>query len=452
MTAKTAHRRRPVASKPAASHTGRNGRNGHNGAARFVQTEEMNPFVIAQAQLDQAAQKLGLDPGVHALLREPLRELHVSLPVRMDDGTVRVFKGFRVQYNDARGPTKGGLRFHPDETIDTVRALAAWMTWKCSVVDIPLGGAKGGIICDPKSMSEAELERLSRAYVRQVGRILGLEKDVPAPDVYTTPQIMAWMMDEFSMMQGHNEFGVITGKPLALGGSAGRGDATARGAMICVREASQALGINLKGATTAIQGYGNAGMYAHSLGQELLGLKVVAVSDSKGGIHNPHGLDPEKVAAWKTEHGTVAGYPGTKAISNQELLELKVDVLLPSALENQITHENAQRVQAKIVGELANGPTTPAADEVLFQNEVYMIPDFLCNAGGVTVSYFEMVQNAYDYYWELPLVHERLDHKLTAAFHAVHNIAQKHRVHNRLAAYMVAVSRVAEAVRLRGWV
>ncbi|MBI1802521.1 MAG: Glu/Leu/Phe/Val dehydrogenase [Chloroflexi bacterium] len=413
--------------------------------------EEMNPFFIAQEQLRQAAERLELDESIHALLREPLRELHVTLPVRMDDGTVKVFKGFRVQYNDARGPTKGGIRFHPDETIDTVRALAAWMTWKCSVVDIPLGGGKGGIICDPKTMSPGELERLSRAYIRQVGRIIGLEKDVPAPDVYTTPQIMAWMMDEFSFLQGHNEFGVITGKPLALGGSAGRGDATARGGMYCVREAGKALGINLEGATTAIQVYGNAGMFAHSLGKELLGLKIVAVSDSQGGIYSAKGLDPQAVADWKAENGTVVGLPGTRKISNSGLLELDVDVLLPSALENQITHENAGQIKAKIIGELANGPTTPAADEILFKNGVYVIPDFLCNAGGVTVSYFEMVQNAYDYYWDLPLVHQRLDQKMTAAFHAVHDMAQKHKVHNRLAAYMVAVSRVAEAVRLRGW-
>ena len=427
------------------------GHDGRDAHTPDVQAEEMNPFFIAQQQLDQAAEKLELDPGLHAFLREPMRELHVSLPVRMDDGSLKVFKAFRVQYNDARGPTKGGIRFHPQETVDTVRALAAWMTWKCAVVDIPLGGGKGGVICDPKSMSAAELERLSRAYVRQVGRILGLEKDVPAPDVYTTPQIMAWMMDEFSFLQGHNEFGVITGKPLALGGSQGRGDATARGGMVCVREAGRALGLNLQRATTAIQGYGNAGMFAHKLGKELLGLKVVAVSDSQGGIYQPDGLDHQKVSDWKAERGTVAGFPGARPISNAELLELPVAVLLPSALENQITHENAGRIQAKIVGELANGPTTPAADQILFQNGVYVIPDFLCNAGGVTVSYFEMVQNAYDYYWELPLVHERLDQKMTAAFHAVHEMAQHHRVHNRLAAYMVAIARVAEAVRLRGW-
>ncbi len=410
-----------------------------------------NPFEIAQRQLDQAAEILELEPAIHALLREPMRELHVTLPVRMDDGKVKIFKGFRVQYNDARGPTKGGIRFHPEETIDTVRALAAWMTWKTAVMDLPLGGAKGGIICDPKSMSKGELERLSRAYIRQVGRILGLEKDVPAPDVYTDAQIMAWMADEFSFLQGYNEFGVITGKPLALGGSQGRNDATARGGIYCVREAAKVLGLNLNGATAAIQGYGNAGSYAHQLGHDLLGLKIVAVSDSKGGILNWDGLEYEKVMAHKKATGSVVGFPGAQFITNEELLELPVTVLFPAALENVITEENAPRIKAKILAELANGPTTPEADEILYQNGVYVIPDFLCNAGGVTVSYFEMVQNAYDYYWDLETVHERLDKKMTAAFHAVHETAQKYKVHNRLAAYLVAVSRVAEAVRLRGW-
>jgi len=411
----------------------------------------LNPFEIAQRQLDEAAALLKLDPALHEFLRWPMRELHVTLPVKMDDGATKIFHGFRVQYNDARGPTKGGIRYHPAETIDTVRALAAWMTWKTAVVDIPLGGAKGGIICNPKEMSPGEIERLSRAYIRQVGRILGLEKDVPAPDVYTTPQIMAWMADEFSFLRGYNEFGVITGKPLALGGSAGRGDATARGGLYCLREASRVLGIDLKGATTAIQGYGNAGAFAHKLGTELLGLKVVAVSDSRGGIHNPEGLDYEKVIAHKEKTGSVVGFPGSQAVTNEELLELDVTVLFPAALENVITEANAGRIKAKFSAELANGPTTPEADRILYQNDVYVIPDFLCNAGGVTVSYFEMVQNAYDYYWDEALVHERLDKKMTAAFHAVHRAAQEHKVHNRLAAYLVAVSRVADAVRLRGW-
>ncbi len=411
-----------------------------------------NPFEVAQRQLDEAAQVMKLDPAVHELLRWPLRELHVTLPVKMDDGTTKIFHGFRVQYNDSRGPTKGGIRYHPDETIDTVRALAAWMTWKCAVVDIPLGGAKGGIICNPKEMSQGEIERLSRAYIRQVGRILGLEKDVPAPDVYTNPQIMAWMADEYAFLKGYNEFGVITGKPLALGGSAGRGDATARGGVYCLREAGKALNIDLKGATTAIQGYGNAGTFAHKLGAEILGLKVVAVSDSKGGIYNPDGLDYEAVFAHKQETGSVIGFPGAKSITNEELLELDVTVLIPAALESVITAENADRIKAKLIAELANGPTTPDADKILHEKDAYVIPDFLCNAGGVTVSYFEMVQNAYDYYWEESLVHERLDKKMTAAFHAVHDAAKEYGVHNRMAAYIVAVSRVAEAVKLRGWV
>jgi glutamate dehydrogenase (NAD(P)+) len=411
-----------------------------------------NPFEVAQAQLDEAAEALQLDPATHQLLRWPLRELHVTLPVKMDDGTTKIFHGFRVQYNDARGPTKGGIRFHPEETIDTVRALAAWMTWKTAVVDIPLGGGKGGIICDPRKMSQSELERLSRAYIRQVGRIIGLEKDVPAPDVYTNPQIMAWMMDEFSFLKGYNEFGVITGKPLPLGGSAGRGDATARGGLYTLREAGKVLNLDLKGATTAIQGYGNAGTFCHKLGEELLGLKVVAVSDSRGGIYNPEGLDYEAVFAHKQKTGKVAGFPGAKEISNEELLELDVEVLVPAALENVIREDNAPRIKAKVIVELANGPTTPEADKILHENGVYVIPDFLCNAGGVTVSYFEMVQNAYDYYWDEKTVHERLDKKMTKAFHSVHSMAQEHGVHNRLAAYMVAISRVAEAMQLRGWV
>lgn len=410
-----------------------------------------NPFHIAQRQLDEAAKILKLDSAIHELLRWPVREMHVTLPVKMDDGSTKVFHGFRVQYNDSRGPTKGGIRFHPDETIDTVRALAAWMTWKTSVVDIPLGGGKGGVICNPKEMSPAELERLSRAYVRQIGRMIGLFEDVPAPDVYTTPQIMAWMMDEYSFMKGHNEFGVITGKPLALGGSKGRGDATARGGIFCVREAAKALKIDLKGAPAAIQGYGNAGSFAHKLGQEMLGLKIVAVSDSRGGIVNMDGLDAAEVQKFKEQTGSVVGFPGAKPVTNEALLELKVTVLFPSALENVITAENAGRIKANIQAELANGPTTPEADVILHANDVYVIPDFLCNAGGVTVSYFEMVQNAYQYYWEEGEVHKRLDVKMTAAFHAVHEMARKYKVHNRLGAYLVAVNRVAEAVRLRGW-
>jgi glutamate dehydrogenase (NAD(P)+) len=415
-------------------------------------SKELNPFAMAQQQLDTAAEVLHLDPGMHAFLREPMRELHVSLPVRMDNGTVKVFKGFRVQYNDARGPCKGGIRFHPAETIDTVRALAAWMTWKCALMDLPLGGGKGGVVCTPKEMSKGELERLSRAYIRQVGRILGPETDVPAPDVYTDAQTMAWMMDEFSAMQGHNVPGVITGKPLCVGGSCGRNDATARGGMYCTREAAKALGMNLKGQTAAIQGYGNAGQFAHELGQQLLGLKVVAVSDSKGGIYSAKGLKFEEVLAHKGGTGSVVNMSGCENITNQQLLELGVTVLFPAAMESQITGENAANIKAKIVGELANGPTTPEADQILHKNSVFVLPDFLCNGGGVTVSYFEQVQNSYNYYWPLEEVHEKLDQKMTAAFRAMYDMAQAYRVDTRVAAYLVAVQRVAEAVRMRGWV
>ncbi len=322
-------------------------------------SEELNPFEIAQKQLDAAAAIMQLEPALHELLRWPIRELHVTLPVRMDDGSTEIFHGYRVQYNDSRGPTKGGLRFHPHETIDTVRALAAWMTWKTAVMDIPLGGGKGGIICNPKVMSPGELERLSRAYIRQVGRILGEDMDVPAPDVYTTPQIMAWMMDEYAFMRGHNVPGVITGKPLPLGGSAGRGDATARGGMTCVREAAKLLGLATAGAAMAIQGFGNAGQYAAILGAELLGMRIAAVSDSQGGVYNPAGLDPAALIVHKLETGSVVGFSEGDAVTNAELLELDVDVLAPAALENQITAENAARIKAKIIAELANGPRRP---------------------------------------------------------------------------------------------
>jgi glutamate dehydrogenase (NAD(P)+) len=411
-----------------------------------------NPFTSARAQLDAAAAIIDLDPEVLELLRWPMREMHVTIPVRMDDGSVHAFHGFRVQYNDARGPNKGGIRFHPDETIDTVRALAAWMTWKTAVMDIPLGGAKGGVICNPKTMSPGELERLSRGYIRQVGRLLGLEKDVPAPDVYTTPQIMAWMADEYSFMQGHNDFGVITGKPLAIGGSLGRGDATARGGIICIREASKMLGIELRGASAAINGYGNVGSYAHKLAAELLGMKVVAVSDSKGAIHNPDGLDYASLLEHKRRHGSVSGFSGSNPIAKEELLELDVTVLVPAALEDELSCHNARKIRAGIVAELANGPTTPEADRILHEQGVYLIPDLLCNAGGVTVSYFEMVQNSSGWYWEEEAVHRQLEKKMTAAIRAVHQAAEDHGVDNRTAAMIVAIRRVAEAMKLRGWV
>jgi glutamate dehydrogenase (NAD(P)+) len=398
-----------------------------------------------------AAKLLKLDPAVHSLLREPKRVLEVTFPVRMDNGQVKIFKGFRVQYNDARGPYKGGIRFHPQETLDTVKALAAWMTWKTACVGIPLGGSKGGVICNPKEMSRGELERLSRAYIDAIGAVIGPELDIPAPDVYTDPQIMAWMVDEFAKIRGHNVPGVITGKPIALGGSQGRGDATARGAAYTIREATKRLNLPLKGASVAIQGYGNAGSYAAIILHEM-GARIIAVSDSKGGIINEKGLDPNAVLQHKQKTGSVVGFPGTKAITNESLLEEQCDILVPAALENVITTKNASQIRAKIVAEAANGPTTPEADEILFKNKVFHIPDFLCNAGGVTVSYFEWVQNTYGLYWPVDEVHDRLDKIMTKAFNDVYDMHVKQNVNMRIAAYMLSVQRVAEAMKLRGWV
>lgn len=413
--------------------------------------ENLNPFAIAQAQLDEAAKVLQLDPDMHAFLREPMREFHFTIPVHMDDGRTQTFKGFRVQYNDARGPAKGGIRFHPDETIDTVRALAAWMTWKTAVSDIPLGGGKGGVICNPRELSQGELERLSRGYMRNIARHIGITQDVPAPDVNTNPQIMAWMLDEYETLMGWHEPGVITGKPLPLGGSQGRTPATALGGLFTIREAAKVKGMTLDETTCAIQGYGNVGGNAHQLAAKF-GLKVVAVSDEFGAIYNPHGLDARVVADHVRRTGKVINCPETEQISNSELLELPVEILIPAAIENQLTGQNADRVKAKIVAELANGPTTPEADNILNDKGVYIIPDFLCNAGGVIVSYFEMVQNGYQFYWDEAMVTERLDRKITTAFQAVHAMSQSKKVDTRVAAYLVAVDRVAEAVRLRGWV
>jgi len=449
---KTMMQSKPMATNGANGHATKTGRKADyaKNVGAPAAAEELNPFRIAQAQLDKAAAAMKLDPAMHAYLREPQRFLQVSIPVRMDDGRTQTFIGFRCQYNDARGPTKGGIRFHPDETADTVRALAAWMTWKCAVADIPYGGGKGGVICDPKKLSTRELELLSRGWVRAVQQIVGVDKDIPAPDVYTTPQIMAWMVDELSVIRGHNEPGFITGKPLALGGSEGRGDATAKGGMYALREAAKAIKLNLKGATVAIQGYGNAGNFAHKLVTEMLGCKVVAVSDSKGGIHNPRGLDYAKVHEFKTRKGKLKNFPGAKAITNEELLELPVDILIPAGIENQIRGDNADRIRPKIILELANGPTTPEADLILHKNGVLDIPDFLANSGGVTVSYFEWVQNLYGYYWTADEVYQKLDGKMTAAFKAVYDTHRSAKVDMRTAAYMVSVQRVAEAVKLRG--
>jgi glutamate dehydrogenase (NAD(P)+) len=412
----------------------------------------VNPFEMAQQQLDTAAEKLGLESAIHEFLRWPMKEIKVILPIKMDDGSSRIFHGYRVQYNTARGPAKGGLRWHPDETIDTVRALAAWMTWKTSVVDLPLGGGKGGITCNPKELSETEKERLARAYIRAIWQNIGVTKDIPAPDVYTTPQIMAWMMDEYETIVGGHHPCVITGKPLPIGGSAGRGDATSRGGLYVTREVAMRLNIDLSGQTMAIQGFGNAGQYAALLGQEILGLKLVAASDSKGGVYNEKGIDPEALVKYKLQTGTLQGFPETDTISNEDLLQLEVTVLFPSALEQVITEHNAEDVKCKILCELANGPTTPEADDILYQNNIFVIPDFLANAGGVTVSYFEQVQNTYNYYWELDEIHNKLDVKMTNAFQSVYTMSQQEKINMRQSAYLVSVARVAEACRLRGWV
>ncbi len=415
-------------------------------------SENLNPFAIAQAQLDEAADVLGLDENMHMFLRQPMREFHFTIPVRMDDGSVRTFNGYRVQYNDARGPAKGGIRFHPDETIDTVRALAAWMTWKTAVADIPLGGGKGGVICNPRELSPGELERLSRGYIRNVSRYVGLRQDVPAPDVNTNPQIMGWMLDEYEVLNGAHEPGVITGKPIELGGSAGRGAATSLGGIFAIREAAKTVGLDTNGASCAIQGYGNVGSGTHKFAVEILGMKVVALSDEFGGIYKEDGFTVKEVVSHLKQNGRLQGLAGSTEISNPDLLELDVDVLIPAAIENQLTGQNADRIKAKIIAELANGPTTPDADDVFNEKGIFVIPDFLCNAGGVIVSYFEMVQNTSNFYWEEDEVNERLDKKMTTAFKAVIEMAQDEEVPNRVAAYLVAIDRVAQAARLRGWV
>ena len=414
--------------------------------------EDLDPFDIAVKQLKKAADVMKLDKQTFEMLSHPMAILQVSIPVKMDNGETKVFTGFRVHYNNARGPVKGGIRFHPEETLSTVKALSAWMTWKTAITNLPLGGAKGGVICDPKSMSTGELERLSRAYVRALGEYIGPEIDVPAPDVYTTPQIMAWMMDEYENIVRHSAPGVITGKPLEVWGSLGRGDATAKGGMYVLREAAKTLGMDLSKAKVAIQGFGNAGQFALKLAKEMFHSNVVAISDTKGGIYSEKGLDFDKLMEHKKKTGTVQNFPGTKNITNEELLELDVDVLIPAAIENQLRADNANKVKAKVILELANGPTTPEADDIFFKRKILVLPDFLSNAGGVTVSYFEWVQNQAGYYWTEKEVYDRLDQKMTEATHAVLDAAKKYNIDPRTAAYTVSVKRVADAMKLRGWV
>jgi glutamate dehydrogenase (NAD(P)+) len=409
----------------------------------------INPWQVAQQQFDLAAERLNLDPGLRRVLREPRRELIVHFPVKMDDGSVQVFTGYRVQHNLGRGPAKGGIRYHQGVTLDEVKALAMWMTWKCAVVGIPYGGGKGGVIVDPKQLSLRELEGLTRRYATEISIIIGPERDIPAPDVNTNSQTMAWIMDTYSMHVGYTVPGVVTGKPIALGGSEGRNEATARGTVYCIVQAAAHLKLDLATATVAIQGFGNAGSIAARLiGQE--GSTVVAVSDSTGGIHNPKGLDIAKVTAWKGEHGTVQGFPGAKDITNAEILEVACDILIPAALENQITERNAGRVKARLVAEAANGPTTPEADAILFKNGVFQIPDILCNAGGVTVSYFEWVQDLNRDFWDETEVNHKLKGIMDKAFRDVLAMSLREEVNMRTAAYLLAVQRVADATAMRG--
>ena len=418
-------------------------------ASQHPVAEAPNIWAVAQAQFDHAADKLDLDDGMRRVLRVPQRELSVNFPVTMDDGSVQVFAGHRVQHNVSRGPGKGGIRYHQDVTLDEVRALAMWMTWKCAVVNIPYGGAKGGVVVDPKHLSLREVEGLTRRFTTEISVVIGPERDIPAPDVNTNAQTMAWMMDTYSMHHGYTIAGVVTGKPIAVGGSLGRNEATARGTVFTLQQWAKATNNPLEGATVAIEGYGNAGSIAATL-LAAEGSRIVAVSDSTGGIHNPSGLDPAKVSAWKQEHGTVVGFPGSVEIDNEELLTVACDILVPAALENQITRHIAPHVKAKVVAEAANGPTTPEADEILHDRGIFMIPDILCNAGGVTVSYFEWVQDMQSFFWTEARINESLKEIMDRAFEAVHRMSDHHEVDMRTAAYMVAVARVAEATTLRG--
>jgi glutamate dehydrogenase (NAD(P)+) len=411
--------------------------------------EDLNPFRIAQIQFDMAAEYLKLDPGLRQILRTPKRVMEVSVPVKMDNGQTKVFTGFRVQHNVSRGPAKGGLRYHPNVTIDEVKALAAWMTWKTATVNLPYGGAKGGIVCDPKRMSKGELERMTRRYAAEIQPIIGPEVDIPAPDVYTDSQTMAWIMDTYAMTVGHAAPGVVTGKPVSIGGSEGRADATGRGVLYVVEEACKVKKINLRGATVAIQGFGNVGSAVARLFAEKKA-KIVAISDSRGGVHNPRGIDPLRALRYKERSGTVVGMPGASRISNDELLALKCDILVPAALENVITLHNADQIKAKIVAEAGNGPTTPHADEILSRKGVFVIPDILANAGGVTVSYFEWAQDLQGFFWQVQEVNSKLEFVMRRAFNDVHETMRKFHVYPRAAAYILAVGRVADATLVRG--
>jgi glutamate dehydrogenase (NAD(P)+) len=400
-------------------------------------------------EFEGAARLLGLDPGLWKILTTPKRQIIVSCPVVMDNGQVEVFTGYRVQYNITLGPAKGGIRYHPDVSLDEVKALAAWMTWKCAVAGVPFGGGKGGVICDPTKMSKRELEALTRRYIAEIIDAIGPDKDVPAPDVNTNEQIMAWVMDTYSMHVGYTATAVVTGKPIVMGGSLGRREATGRGVMITTREAARHLGIDIKGATVAVQGFGNVGSVSADL-LNRIGAKIVAVTDWKGGVYNADGLDVGKLIAWVSEHTTVAGFPGAEPLGTDKLFDLDVDILIPAALENQITKDNAPRIKAKIIAEGANGPTTPEAHKHLYDRGVFVIPDILANAGGVTTSYFEWVQDRHGYFWEESEVNERLERKMQVAFDTVLGTSIKYNTDMRTAAYIVAINRVAQVTKMRG--
>ena len=400
-------------------------------------------------EFDGAARLLGLDPGIWKILTNPKRQIIVSCPIQMDNGEIEVFTGYRVQYNITLGPAKGGIRYHPDVSLDEVTALAAWMTWKCAVAHVPFGGGKGGIVCDPTRMSRRELEALTRRYVAEIIDAIGPEKDVPAPDVNTNDQVMAWIMDTYSMHVGHTSTAVVTGKPIEMGGSLGRREATGRGVMIVTREAAKHLGLDISRMTVAVQGFGNVGSVSADLISKL-GAKIVAVTDWKGGVQNPAGLDVTQMIEYAKQHKTIDGFPGGDPIENDQLFSLDVDVLVPAALENQITEENAPTIKAKIVAEGANGPTTPDAHRMLHERGIFVIPDILANAGGVTTSYFEWVQDRHGYFWEEQEVNKRLEAKMMEAFHDVLQTSIKYKTDLRTAAYIVAISRVATVTRMRG--
>src|SRR5271156_4268907 len=416
---------------------------------RIAPREDLNPYRISQIQFDIAAEYLKLDQGLRQILRAPKRVLEVSVPTKLDNGQIKVFTGFRVQHNVARGPAKGGIRYHPAVTLDEVKALAMWMTWKTATVNIPYGGAKGGVICDPKRMSKSELERMTRRYASEILPLIGPEQDIPAPDVYTDSQTMAWIMDTYSMTKGYSSLGVVTGKPVSIGGSEGRKEATARGCLVVCEEACKIKKINLRGASVAIQGFGNAGSLIAKLFAEKKA-RVVAISDSRGGVFNSRGIDPLKAMRYKERSGTVVGMPGTSRLSNDDLLTMKCDILIPAALENVITLNNAELIKARIVAEAANGPTTPHADEVLARKGVLLVPDILANAGGVTVSYFEWAQDLQGYFWSEGEVNARLETVIKRAFHEVHETTRKHHTHMRTGAYILSVGRVADATLVRG--